>query len=267
MADIQPISRERHQNRRWLRFNNYDFARSQAIAPIVAAEFPKAVHAFPVGFLKNGEAFFPAAVLGIEAGKNLYVGPDGRWIGGYTPATFRGFPFRIGQTENGNQLLCIDEDSGLITEGPDGEPFFNEDGSMSEELSKILDFLGTTYRNRNATAKVCDMLASKNLFIDWPVTVKTSEGAQTLEGLFRINEEALNKLSAEDFEEVRRSGALPLIYAHLLSMQHLQLLARLAEAHAQRSALMSKETPQVPELTKSLTDSETIDWSKFGIDG
>ncbi|MTI44447.1 SapC protein [Roseibium hamelinense] len=267
MVAIQPISRERHAPKRWARFQNYNFAREEAIAPIVAAEFPKAVHAFPVGFLKDGDAFYPVAVLGIERGKNLYVGPDGKWIGGYTPAILRGYPFRIGQTEDGNQLLCIDEDSGLVTDGPEGEPFFAEDGSLSPEISKILDFLGQTHQNRQATLKVCALLAQKKLITEWPITVRTADGDQTLDGLYRVDEAALNALPADAFEEVRQAGALPLIYAQLLSMQHMALLGRLAEAHAQRAALMSRETPQVPDLTKSLTNSDTIDWSKFGIEG
>lgn len=265
MVAIQPLSRERHKNKRWQRFTSYEFARGQAVAPLVGAEVPKAMQTCPIGFLKEGEVFFPVAVLGLEAGRNLFLAPDGKWIGGYIPAALRGYPFRVARTENGEQLLCIDEDSGLVTDGPEGEAFFDDKGDLAEETKKILDFLGQTEQNRAATLQVCAKLAENELIVPWDITIRTDEGERTLGGLYRVDENALNALDMETFDGIRKAGALPLIYSQLLSMQHMSLLGKLAEAHANRAALMSKATPKVPELTQSVTDSETIDWSKFGM--
>jgi hypothetical protein len=265
MVSIQPVSRDRHQSKHWLRFENYQFAREEVIAPVVLAELPKAMHSFPIGFIQENEAFVPVALLGLARGRNLYVGPDGKWIGGYVPASLRGYPFRIGDTGEGNVILCVDEDSGLITDGPEGEPFFAEDGSLAPPTAKILDFLGQTYQNRAATQAVCKVLADKGLIVPWPVTLKSEDGERTLDGLHRVDEQALNALETEGFDEVRRAGALPLIYCQLLSMEHMGLLGRLAEAHAQRAALMAKAAPKVPDLAGSLTHSDSIDWSKFGM--
>lgn len=265
MVSIQPISRDRHASKHWLRFTSYEFARGEAIAPLVGAEVTKAMHTCPIGFVQDGDQFVPVAVLALQAGRNLFIAPDGKWIGGYIPAALRGYPFRIGQTESGEQLLCIDEDSGLISDGPEGETFFDDAGELSEETKKILEFLGQTHQNRAATLKVCSLLAEHGLIAPWEITVRTAEGDKPLGGLFRVDETTLNALETEDFDAVRRSGALPLVYSQLLSMQHMTLLGKLADAHANRAALMSKATPQVPELTQSVTDSETIDWSRFGM--
>lgn len=51
-------------------------------------------------------------------------------------------------------------------------------------------------------------------------------------GLFRIDEDALNALDTEAFLQLRKMGALPLIYCQLLSIQNLQRLGPLAEAQA-----------------------------------
>ena len=265
MPSISPVSRERHAAKRWLRVQSYDFAKNDAIAPLVMVELPKAMHSFPIGFVKQVDGFLPAAVLSLEQGRNLYIGPDGKWIGGYVPASVRGYPFRIGETEDGGQLLCIDEESGLVTDGPEGEAFFDEDGSLSEEIKKVLDFLGQIYQNRAATLRLCQLLTDKKLIEPWTIRVRASDGEKDLQGLFRVNEAALNGLDTETFDEVRRAGALPMIYCQLLSMQHMELLGRLVQAHAQRAAMMAKATPKVPDLTQSLTTSENIDWSKFGI--
>lgn len=265
MVSIQPISRDRHKDKRWQRFTSYEFARGDAIAPLVGAEVVKAMHTCPIGFILDGEQFIPVAVLALQAGRNLFIAPDGKWVGGYIPAALRGYPFRIGQTESGEKLLCIDEDSGLITDGPEGEAFFDEAGGLSEETGKIMDFLGQTHQNRAATLKVCTLLAEYNLIVPWEITVRTAEGDKPLGGLYRVDEPALNELDTEAFEVVRRAGALPLIYSQLFSMQHMTLLGKLADAHANRAALMAKATPKVPELTQSVTDSDTIDWSRFGM--
>lgn len=265
MVSIQPISRERHKNKRWQPFESYEFARGEAIAPLVGAEVAKAMQTCPVGFIRDGEQFIPVAVLALQAGRNLFIAPDGKWIGGYIPAALRGYPFRIGGTESGDQILCIDEDSGLVTDGPEGEAFFDETGELSEETKKILEFLGQTHHNRSATLKLCSLLSERDLIVPWDITIRTADGDQPLSGLYRIDEQALNALETEPFDTIRRAGALPLIYSQLLSMQHMNLLGKLAESHANRAALMSKATPKVPELTQSVTDSETIDWSRFGM--
>lgn len=64
---------------------------------------------------------------------------------------------------------------------------------------------------------------------------KTDQGERKLEGLFRVNEAALNALDNEAFLSVRKSGALPVAYAQLLSMQQLRVLGELAQARAQRT--------------------------------
>ncbi|MBO6758462.1 MAG: SapC family protein [Roseibium sp.] len=265
MVSIQPVSRDRHASKHWQRFSSYEFAQKTAVAPLVMAEFPKATQSFPIGFIKEADRYFPVAVLGIEPNVNLYVGPDGRWIGGYIPASLRGYPFRIGETEAGEQLLCIDEDSGLITDPPEGLPFFDENGDLTADVQQILVFLGQTYQNRAATLDVCKLLAGAGLIVPWDIKIVADDGEKALQGLHRIDEEALNKLDTGQFEKIRQAAALPLVYSQLLSMQHVKLLGKLTDARAQRAALMAKETPKVPELTQSLTESDTIDWSKFGM--
>ena len=43
---------------------------------------------------------------------------------------------------------------------------------------------------------------------------------------------ALHALLAEPLKALQQAGALPLVYCQLLSMQHLPLLGRLAQAHS-----------------------------------
>lgn len=236
MPNFQVISRERHASQRWQRYTSYAFAVHEAVMPLAAAELPKATMGLPLAFIEQHGAFVPVAVLGLQAGSNLFVGTDGRWAGSYIPAALRGHPFRLAQTEEGQQVLCIDEDSGLVTGGPAGERFFSDDGKPAQATLDILNFLTQTEQSRAAAAVACAALARHQLIRPWPITVKNDVGEQQIAGLFQVDEAALNQLAGEALQELARAGALAVAYCQLLSMQHLPLLGQLAQARAQAAA-------------------------------
>lgn len=235
MPDIQPVTATQYAKQRWKRYTSYRFAAADAVCPLVVQELPKAMMVLPIGFIKVGKQLMPAAVQGLQPGRNLFVGPDGKWLAGYTPAAYRGYPFVLANSEDGKQVLCIDEESGLVSES-DGELFFDEEGKPAKALADVFDFLTQVARNRQLTQRICAVLEKHELIQPWPVKVKTEDDDQKIEGLYRIDEAALNRLEAEAFEEIRQSGALPMIYCQLLSMQHLPVLGRLAQARAREKA-------------------------------
>lgn len=233
MPNFQVISSDKYASKTRQRHSSYAFASKEALVPLVAAELPKAVMSLPVAFIEQGESVLPVAVLSYQPEQNLFVAPDGRWLGSYIPSVFRGYPFRLANTEDGQQVLCIDEDSGLVTDGPAGEVFFTEEGKPAQGILDILNFLTQIEQNRTATAVACAVLKKHNLIQPWPVSVQTETIELKMAGLFRIDEAALNQLSAEALHEVAQSGGLLIAYCQLLSMQHLQVLGQLAQAHSQ----------------------------------
>lgn len=234
MPKIEALSAERHAHKRWQHYSSYDFARADAVTPLVAAEFPKAVMSLPIAFLLQGDAYVPVAVLGLEPGKNLFVAQNGRWIGQYVPAALRGYPFVL--LRNGEQLLmCVDEESGLI--GDEGQPLFDAEGKLAEAAQGLLDFLVQVEQSRARTAAACAALARHGCIRPWTITHKLdAENERRIEGLFQVDEAALNALPDEAFLELRRAGALLIAYGQLLSMQHLPVLGQLADAHAKAAA-------------------------------
>ena len=48
-----------------------------------------------------------------------------------------------------------------------------------------------------------------------------------IDGIYVIDEKALNELPDEDFLAFRKQGLLPLIYAHLSSLQQLRRISEL----------------------------------------
>ena len=232
MTDFKVITRELHGLQRWLKHSTYTFAASDALCGLVAQELPKAMLSMAIGFIAEGANFMPVAVQGLAAGQNLLVAPDGRWQTPYIPAFYRGYPFHMASTEQGEQVLCIDEASGLLSESA-GQPFFNEDGTPHQSVVEILNFLNEIEANRQLTRSICTVLQQHGLIQPWPITVQGEQGEQQVEGLFRIDEAALNALTAESLAEVRNAGGLTVAYCQLLSMQHLSTLGTLAQAHAE----------------------------------
>src|SRR5690606_39363180 len=118
------------------------FASAYSLSPLVAQELPRACLAMPIGFVRSDNQYQLVAVQGLAPGKNLFVAPDGRWIGPYVPAAYRGYPFVLANTEDGKRVLCVREDSGLVSEVQgEGEPFFDEEGNPSKPVQDVLNFL------------------------------------------------------------------------------------------------------------------------------
>jgi len=231
------ISKENFSGKTWRRHAGYAFAARETLIPLVVAELAQAVPAMPLGFVQSGEGFQLVAVTALQPGANLFVAPDGRWLGAYVPAALRGYPFRLVKAQDrADSVLCIDEASGLVVEAGQGETFFDEDGQPSKALKGVLELLSQVERSRMATRTAVDALAAAKLVQPWPLSIKQGEQNVSVTGLYRIDEPALNALSNKTFTPLRRSGALPVAYAQLLSMNQLSVLQRLSQIQAKLKA-------------------------------
>ncbi len=244
MTQLTVISRERHTDKRWKRNSSYSFAATKAVAPLVMQELPRASITFPVGFVRAGKAFQLVAVQGLQPNKNLWVAADGRWLGDYVPAVYRSHPFVLAGTEDDRSVLCIREDSGLIS-ASDGELFFDTEGRPAEPLRDILNFLEQVSASGRLTKKLCELLDKHHLIQPWNIHVKGDDSEQKVQGLFRVDEALLNALPIAAFDELRQGGALPLVYCQLMSMQHLHTLGQMASQHAQQDAVPHTESGEL----------------------
>lgn len=244
MAQLTVISREQHAGKRWKRYTSYSFAAGDAVAPLVMQELPRACLSMPVGFVKGKEGYQLVAVQGLQPGKNLMVAPDGRWLGAYVPAAYRGYPFVLANAGDGRRVLCIREESGLLNDA-DGEPFFDEEGNAAKPVQDVLKFLEQVAGNAQMTARLCALLAEHELIQPWNVQLKSESGEQKVDGLFRVDEAALNAMPIDGLDALRKGGALPLAYCQLLSMQHLQRLGQLAAQHQAADAVVQPDSGEL----------------------
>ncbi len=251
MPNFVPVTKTEFSDKHWQRKADYSFAAKDAICPLVAQELHKAVLCLPIAFAYINEKPTFVAVQGIKAGRNVLVGKNGKWIGKYIPAAYRGYPFLLANTEEGKQVLCFDQDSGLLS--PEGEEgFFTENGEITEAIKGLMDFLTQMHTDRLRTENICDLLHRKKLIQPWPIKLKGEEGEIPVEGLYRIDEAALNAMDKDDFDLIRHAGALPLIYCQLLSMQHLPDLVRLTVKLEQKSAPAQQSAGTTQDYLKEL---------------
>lgn len=235
MTKMIPITPQQFGGLRWTRPGNMVFAAHTPAAALSASELAAAALAFPMAFLPEGEGFTPVALLGLRPQENLFVAPDGRWLGRHLPAALRAHPFAFVQTADGQQrVLCVDQDSGLVTQADastaqEGAPFFDDEGQPAQALREVLEMLRQMDAGRGHLQRATEELRAQSLIQPWPLQWQDARGAtQSTGGLHRIDEAALQKVSDEAFLRLRHAGALPLAYAQLLSMHNIGTLAQLA---------------------------------------
>ncbi|MYL24803.1 peptidase [Halomonas alkaliantarctica] len=245
MTQLHAVSPSRHAEKSWSPSAGYQFAGTQTLAPLAAAEWPKALFSLPMALHREGEAYVPVAVLGLERGHNLFVRHDGHWVGGYVPAALRSYPFRLARAPErteGEWVLAVDEASGLVHDGAEGRAFFDENGKPTEEIQRLLRFLKQTHASHLAARKAAAALDRHGIIRPWEVAIDTPNGKHGVKGLYRVDEKAFNALEADALAELRDAGALNLAYCLLYSQHRLPMLGKLMQAH-QRQVPASDDVP------------------------
>ncbi len=224
MTEWIAVSKSKHGNTGWKRYPNFAFAAHNHLAPLLLAELGKLLPHYVLGFLPREDVFDAVVVLSLENGANAYVGSRGEWLAPYVPSSFRGAPFAMANTPEGNQVLAIDG-ACLAEEG--GEPLFGESGALADSVAQVLHFFEVVEENKKATARACQALADQGLITPWKVKYQLPERAarSSVAGLYCVDESVLNSLAGEALGELRDCGALGLAYGQLFSMHQLPLLA------------------------------------------
>jgi hypothetical protein len=203
--------------------SDFSFARNAHAIPIVASEMPAAMRSYPIVFV--GAVKAPVIVTGLRQDENLFLGADGRWAEPhYIPAYVRRYPFILAE-EAGRLTLCVERSSDRVVElkasrpeGAKAAPFFT--GSAPADATKqALAFCEQFQKDFNATQAMVKKIDEHGLFAarQNKVTLESGE-VLNLTDFQVVDEPAFNKLNDEAFLDLRKSGALGLIYCHLASV-------------------------------------------------
>ena len=130
---------------------------------------------------------------------------------------------------------------------PDATKFFEQDGVPSAALKALLDFLSRIEQNRPATDLALAALAEAGVMQPWPLAVEQDKEKTSVKGFHRIDESALNALDGETFLKLRKTSALGLAYAQLISMQTIGVFQQLL-AIQQQLTQQAQPLPSVSSM-------------------
>lgn len=258
MAQWIALSKTQHAKHSYLPRQGYTFAVNQAVAPVLLAELPKLLPHYALGFIQQETGYQAVALLSLDGQNNLYLHSDGRWLGSYVPASLRGYPFTLANTEEGQKALCV-EQAHLSEE--QGEPLFDEEGNLAPTVQRTVEFLNQCEQNRELTQRSVNALVEAGVIEQWPLKLERGEGQApiSVNGLFRVDEKALNALEGEAYARLR-GGPMALAHAQLFSVSQLSQLSERAKFHAQHA------TQEVPENLDSVLDGGDDDELTFDFD-
>ena len=200
----------------------YGFAKAATACPLQVSEFGVAAGAFPIIFA--GEARQPLAVMALRENENLFIDEKGAWeLGVYVPSFVRRYPFVLANDEAQQRLVvCIDVKAPFLKEG--GQVPLFENGEASAYTENALKFCQEFETERQRTESFVkllndlDILEVKQTHYAPPNEDGTPGDPIVVSEYFAVSEEKLGALPAAKLKELQDNGALPQIYAHLISL-------------------------------------------------
>ena len=226
-----PVSKEQHANFSIDTTQNYGFASGVNSVPLTATEFPFAARDYVIVFA-GGEIPMPAAILGVQQDKNVFVAEDGHWDGRYIPAFVRRYPFVFSSSEdNSTFTLCVDKEFQGLNEDGRGERLFSEEGENTSYLEKMLSFLQEYQLQFQRTQAFCEKLKEYDLLETMQAHISMPSGSQqSLTGFQVINRDRLKALDADKLADMAKTDALELAYLHLQSLNNFSVMVDKANA-------------------------------------
>jgi hypothetical protein len=221
----------------WRQPENLGFSEDWQYVPLVLSEIEHFIPIAPVAFVQHshpeqGEYFELVGLLSPLPRRNLYLRQDKTWVAGYVPAWIRMYPFRPLQPKgrSGEYVMCLEQAS-ICDQNTPGSLLFTADGQASDELQRVVKFMGDYVRERAVTDAAVKCLHRHDLIEPWPIELRQTDGkTQTTQGLFHINGKKLATLEGDALAELCRCGGLHIAYAQLLSKQRSMHFSRLLQA-------------------------------------
>ena len=235
---VVPVNKEIHAKTKIKEISSFGFASKFHIAYVTMQEFARAAAIFPIVFLedKDKDEFRPVALLGLNAGQNLFVDGAGKWQASYVPAIIRRYPFALTpKGEDGQYIVCIDEGSSLVST-TEGAALFDDKGEPTQVIENVKRYLSELQQMDVLTHAFSAFLKEQNMLTPLNLRVRDNSRVKNISGCYVINEERLNNLSDERFLEIRSKRYLPAIYAHLISLAQTERLVKLQEDAALKEA-------------------------------
>lgn len=221
--DLVPLNVEQHSS---YKLRNYDKAPHLIgvhAVPLTVDEFAQCQRFLPIVFSSGAEPV-PLALMGLNEGVSTLVDAEGklRRDDGYVPAYIRRYPWMLVRLRPDSEelSLCFDPKSELIGEYEEGQPLI-ENGEGTQLTKDLLAFCEQFEQAATRTAEFVKELKDADLFMDGELSIQVPDVEQPFvyRGFQMVNEEKLREVRGDQLRKWNQSGLLPLLHAHLFSLQ------------------------------------------------
>jgi hypothetical protein len=201
---------------------------SQHAIPLTTDEFAQAQRHFPIVF-SAGDNPVPLALMGLNENVNVFFDDQGGQLDdAYVPAYIRRYPFLLAklQPDAEEMSLCFDPSSNLLGEFEDGQKLF-ADGEPSEHTKGLLGFCEQFEQAGARTQAFMEEITKAGLLMDGEVAIQQNDKPEqpyVYRGFRMINQDKLRELDGEQLKMWNEIGLLPLIYAHLFSLELMRVI-------------------------------------------
>lgn len=220
--EIVPISQQAHASWKARRTDKASWLVDQHIVPLTVEEFPLAQRHYPIVFSAS-DTPVPLALMGMSAGNNVFIEDDGSLRENvYLPAYARRYPFLLAKLrpDSEEMSLCMDPTSDLVGEFEDGTSLF-ENGEPSQTCQDTLKFCEQFEVAGNKTGNFVQELLKHDLLTEGSISVQPPGEEQPFNftGFKMVNQDKLKELRGDVLRTWNQNGMLPLIFAHLFSLE------------------------------------------------
>lgn len=242
--DLVPLNSNEHAKYKTRAIDSAKFMDGHHAVPLTVEEFILASRHFPIIF-SAGDNPVPLALMGMNEGVNVYMDDAGKFTQPvYLPAYIRRYPFMLAKLRpDSNELsLCFDPTSDAVGEfKKEGEALFDGD-QPTDNTKNILKFCEDFEEAGARTHAFVEELGKYGLLMEGEVAIQQEGQEQPFvyRGFKMVDENKLKEMRGDELRKMNQNGMLPLIYAHLFS---LQMMRELFAAQLQQG-----KVPQMAEL-------------------
>lgn len=226
--DLTPLNSREHSKHRALSTDKAPWVARQHAIPLTSDEFALAMRDFPIVF-SQGEKPVPLALMGLNEGVNTFFDDEGGALSPfYVPAYIRRYPFMLAHLDPNSQdmSLCFDPSCKLVVEGDEGNPLFDGE-TATEHTQGLLKFCQSFEEAGMRTHNFVEELLKHDLLMDGEVAIQREQEPDrpyVYRGFMMVNQEKLRELRGDQLRTWNQNGMLPLIYAHLFSLDQMRLI-------------------------------------------
>ena len=224
MSNFEILNNVDHKDLRVVQGNPTTHGEGVHCCPAYTFEFRDLQNDFPLLLQEHSEGgFIPVALMGFEAGENLFIECDA-WLVPTPPAYIRKGPFLSGthKTEASElvRMMSVDTSHPRVS-WDDGTALFQPLGGRTDYLEQTANLLETIFESAEHTKRFTAALDSLALIESITLDITLNDGSKNqLLGFYTVNEDMLKQLSAEQLSALSGEGFLMPLFMMLASLSN-----------------------------------------------